>query len=108
MQVVVVGTLPPRAQRSLTAAGIDCLAGGRRFDRGKSTAVRLVVGNKPPTKPAAGPWVWCTTRAFDVAAAAAAVLAGAYDVLEANDDLGPILARRLVEITAKLEPGPPP
>jgi DNA-binding NtrC family response regulator len=102
MTIALVGAaLAPAHRRKLVEAGLRIVPAAR-------AALRVHVGNRPPGRPPAAPWLWCSPRAIDPADAAAAVLAGAYDVVEVDDALAGAIARRLREVATQFEPGPPP
>jgi len=100
--VAAVGApLPAGARRALAAAGLRLVAPAR-------AALRLHVGARPPARPPAPPWLWCSPKRIDPADAAAAVIAGAYDVAEIDDGLPALIARRLAELSVPPTPGPSP
>ncbi len=102
MSLSVVGAaLPGAARKALTAAGVSVVPAAR-------SSVRMYVGPRPPARPPQAPWLWCATRAIVAADAAAAVLAGAYDVVAIDTRFGAVVAKRLSELSAALAPGPPP
>src|SRR5687767_7273932 len=102
MKLALVGAALSRsARQSLDVAGIEVAAAAKAH-------VHLVVGERPPSRAPSGPWLWCATKSVKTNDAASAVLAGAYDVVTANAELGVIVKRRLDELSVALEPGPPP
>src|SRR5512138_1998540 len=102
MSIAISGTLPPALRRALELLGVAIVPPAR-------AALRVHVGPRPPARAPAAPWVWCAVgKHVDCAAAAEAVLAGAYDVIAADDAFATAIQRRLGELTPTLEPGPPP
>src|SRR5262245_58942305 len=87
LAIALVGAaLAPAHRRRLVDAGL-------RIGPAARAALRVHVGNRPPARPPAAPWLWCSPRPIDPADAAAAVLAGAYDVMEVGDGLAAAIAR---------------
>jgi transcriptional regulator with PAS, ATPase and Fis domain len=101
MTIGLVGTGWTTAQRSALAA-FDVVAPDR-------ARLRLYLGARPPARPPRAPWLWIAPRAPAASDAAAAVLAGAYDVVVADGELPQVVGRRLSELAAQIEaPAPPP
>ncbi|HWO19915.1 MAG TPA: sigma 54-interacting transcriptional regulator [Kofleriaceae bacterium] len=98
---LVGAPLPEATRRLLTDAGLRLVAPAK-------AALRLCVGARPPARPPAPPWLWCSPKRIDPADAAAAVLAGAYDVAPIDDGLAALIARRLAELAVRQTPGPSP
>lgn len=95
MKLAVIGTLSRRGRESLAAARIAIAS---------TAPVALVVSRSVPVRVPDRPWLWCPANgAADPAHAAAAIAAGAYDVVDAGGDLGAVVARRLREL-AVVEP----
>jgi DNA-binding NtrC family response regulator len=100
--IALVGApMPEAARRALADAGLRAVAPAR-------AALRLAVGARPPARPPAAPWLWCSPRRIEPADAAAAVLAGAYDVAVIDEGLPALIARRLAELAVREPPGPTP
>src|SRR5258706_12566011 len=94
MTIALLGSGLGPAQRR--AVGIE-LADG---DHG---ALRVCVGARVPPRPPRAPWLWVAPRGYDPASAAAAVLAGAYDVVPLDSELGAIVRRRHAELDIHVE-----
>ena len=102
MSIGLVGApLPTAHRRALAAAGLRIVPPAK-------AALRLYVGARPPQRPPPRPWLWCSPKRIEPADAAAAVLAGAYDVATLDDQLAALVARRLAELAVNHEAGPPP
>src|SRR5262245_36330592 len=98
MRIAVLGrALPARFRHALVDAGLRFVPAGR-------ADLRLHVGSTPPARAPKSPWLWVTPRTLDPAASAAAVLAGAYDVVELGDELPLFVQRRLAELRVRIEP----
>src|SRR5580704_15677743 len=102
MEIAFVGRpLGNSHRRELARAGFREVSPGR-------AAVRVYVGNRPPSRPPHAPWLWISPRPVNARDAAVAVLAGAYDVFAIDHDLAATLARRVHELAQRVEPGEPP
>jgi transcriptional regulator with PAS, ATPase and Fis domain len=100
VSIGLVGTaLPPAQRRALEPLTI--------VEPARAT-LRLYVGTRPPLRPPAPPWLWVAPRGIEPEAAAAAVLAGAYDVVPLGADLASTVARRLAELDVHTLPGAAP
>jgi DNA-binding NtrC family response regulator len=100
--IALVGApLPDHIQRQLADAGLRVVAPPK-------AALRVHAGARLPARPPAAPWLWCSPKRIDPADAAAAVLAGAYDVAPIDDGLAALIVRRLAELAAREAPGPTP
>ena len=98
MTIGLVGTWPARQR----AAFGDTVAPDR-------ADVRLVWSARPPARPPRVPWLWIAPRTPDPYDAAAAVLAGAYDVIVADSELAQVVGRRIAELeSCPAPPAPPP
>jgi two-component system response regulator AtoC len=95
MSIAVLGPLPVALGRACAAA-IPTAPAAR-------AALRVVVSARPPRRPPAAPWLWCALTPPDHAAAAAAIRAGACDVLIADAGLPAALAARLAELALPAE-----
>jgi transcriptional regulator with GAF, ATPase, and Fis domain len=93
--------LPARTLRAFATAGLKLVSAGR-------ADLRLCVAAKPPSRAPAAPWLWVSPTPIDPADAAIAVLAGAYDVAHADDELPLIVQRRLAELRVRAEPATEP
>ena len=102
MRIGVLGRgLPAPIRRACEAVGIRIVPAAR-------AELRLHVAATPPTRPPASPWLWIATAPIDPADAAAAVLAGAYDVATLSPELPLIVQRRHAELRVRIEPALPP
>ncbi len=102
MTIALLGSgLAPAQRRALARAGLRLVDPDR-------AALRLYVGARVPARPPRAPWLWIAPRGTEPAAAAAAVLAGAYDVVPQDAEIAAIVQRRLAELAIAIEPGPPP
>jgi DNA-binding NtrC family response regulator len=100
--IALVGApLAEATRRALEAAGLRVVAPAKAM-------LRVQIGARPPARPPAPPWLWCSPKQIDPADAAAAVIAGAYDVAVIDDGFAALVARRLVEVAAREPPGPSP
>src|SRR5262245_26657424 len=98
MRIAVLGRgLPTAVRRACNDAGIRIVPAARAM-------LRLYVGTAPPTRAPKPPWRWLSPRAIEPAEAAAAVLAGAYDVATLGLDLPLLVQRRVAELTMRVEP----
>ena len=102
MRIGVLGRgLPNPIRRACEAAGIRIVPAAR-------AELRLHVAAMPPARPPASPWLWIATKPIDPTDAAAAVLAGAYDVALLTTELPLIVQRRYAELRVRIEPSLPP
>jgi transcriptional regulator with GAF, ATPase, and Fis domain len=101
MSLAFLGDLPPSIRRALAAAGLPLVAAPRAL-------LRVVIAALPPAAPPPPPWLWCATAPPSRGDAAAAVLAGACDVLMLDDELPVHLGRRLAELALPPEVAVPP
>jgi transcriptional regulator with GAF, ATPase, and Fis domain len=102
MRIAVLGqALSARTRQALTASGLRLVPGGR-------ADLRLFVGAKPPDKAPKSPWLWISPKKIEALDAAAAVLAGAYDVANVDDELPLVIQRRLAELRVRVEPASQP
>lgn len=102
MTLALVGAALPAARRKAL------LAAGHALASPQQAALRVHVGSRPPARAPRTPWVWASTGPVASGDAAAAVLAGAYDVIAVDDALPATLARRLAELSVTRDQGPPP
>ena len=102
MQIAVLGRgLGKLERRALATAGFEEVPAER-------AALRIYVAPRPPVAPPRAPWVWVATSELEPSAAAAAVLAGAYDALAIGPELASVLARRFAELATAIATGEPP
>jgi DNA-binding NtrC family response regulator len=102
MLIALIGKPWPAGKRAaLEAAGLSVAAPER-------AAVRLVAGPRPPGKPPRSPWLWCPPEEPDPRLAAAAVMAGAYDVVALDAACGATIRKRLDELAVRVVSGTPP
>jgi transcriptional regulator with PAS, ATPase and Fis domain len=98
MRIGVLGqALPARTRKALASAGMRLVPAPR-------ADLRVVVATKPPTRAPKPPWLWLSPKKIDPADAAAAVLAGAYDVAHVDDELPLTIQRRIAELNVRSEP----
>ena len=102
MSIALLGAPLSAARRKALVAGGHRLVPAARAD------LRVHVGGRPPARPPHAPWVWCSPSPITATDAAAAVLAGAYDVVTLDDQLAATLARRLGELVSRREVAAPP
>ncbi|HET9988850.1 MAG TPA: hypothetical protein VFQ65_10020, partial [Kofleriaceae bacterium] len=75
MQIAVLGRgLGKLERRALAIAGFEEVPAER-------AALRIYAAPRPPSSPPRAPWIWVATSELEPSAAAAAVLAGAYDAI---------------------------
>jgi hypothetical protein len=92
--ILALGERPsPRLRGRLAKAGIRLAA---------RAAVRVYFGARPPVRVLQAPWLWAATGRPDRALAAAATLAGAYDVIAVDAAFPATLARRLAELATRI------
>ena len=97
-----MGTPPTAAARTaLEAAGLRIVTPER-------ADLRLYLHIRPPSRAPRPPWLWCSPKAPAPADAAAAVLAGAYDVVSMEAPLAETIQRRLDELACAVEASEPP
>jgi transcriptional regulator with GAF, ATPase, and Fis domain len=103
MLIALVGAgWTARQRAALATSGFDVVAPER-------AQLRLVLAAAPPARPPRSPWMWVSPRPPAAGDAAAAVLAGAYDVAVQDGELASIVARRFAELALRVdEPVPPP
>src|SRR6185503_13438755 len=98
MRICVLGpSLPAKTRSALGSAGMKIVPAGR-------ADLRLVIATRPPSRPPKAPWLWISPKKIDPADAAQAVLAGAYDVVQIDDDLPLTIQRRIAELSVRAEP----
>lgn len=101
MKVGLVGALASRPREALEAAGFNLVAPER-------APVRIAAGAKLPVPSPRAPWLWLAPPDVDATRAAAAVLAGAYDVIAIDDQMVGTLQRRLAELAVHVSVVEPP
>src|SRR5437868_450947 len=99
MTIALLGSgLAPAQRRALALPLADV----------ERATLRLYVGARVPARPPRSPWLWLAPRGYDPTAAAAAVLAGAYDVVPLDGELAATVRRRHAELDVHVEAVAPP